>query len=130
MALRESKSKSLPSITEATMAEEKCDENKGQPAKASEAGKPGLPALPEGMPAGISHKELAQLWDVVIKAHYLAYELGDPCARSGLAAARMALSLSEVLSNWATLFGEELEALEKRAGPEVERPKRDVTSSE
>lgn len=66
-------------------------------------------------PPVISHKELAQLWDVVIRAHFLAHELGDPCARSGLAAARMALALSEVLSNWATIFGEELEALEKRS---------------
>lgn len=78
-----------------------------------------LPPLgPDGMPPVITHKELAQLWDVVIRAHYLAHELGDPCARSGLAAARMALSLSEVLSAWAGMFGEELEALEKRAGDE------------
>ena len=69
-------------------------------------------------PPLISHKELAQLWDVVIRAHFLAHELGDPCARSGLAAARMALALSEVLSNWATIFGEELEALEKRSDGE------------
>lgn len=66
-------------------------------------------------PPVITHKDIAHLWDVVIRAHYLAHELGNPCASSGLAAARMALSLSEVLSSWATIFGEELEKLEKRS---------------
>jgi hypothetical protein len=80
---------------------------KGKPAEAKEENVP--------FPPLITHKELAQLWDVVIRAHYLAHELGDPCARSGLAAARMALALSEVLSSWATIFGEELEDLEKRS---------------
>lgn len=62
----------------------------------------------------MSHKQLAELWDIVIRAHYLAHELGDACASSSLNSARMALSLSEVLSCWARMFGEELEELEKR----------------
>lgn len=66
------------------------------------------------LPPVMSHKQVAELWDIVIRAHYLAHELGDTCASSTLASARMALSLSEVLSCWAGMFGEELEALEKR----------------
>ena len=69
-----------------------------------------IPSLPPAM----THKQMAELWDIVIRAHYLAHELGDACASSSLASARMALSLSEVLSCWARMFGEELEALEKR----------------
>lgn len=84
------------------------------------------PAMGEEIPASpptgldaagvpiMTHKQLAEMWDIVIRAHYLAHELGESCASSSLNSARMALSLSEVLSCWARMFGEELEALEKR----------------
>jgi hypothetical protein len=69
----------------------------------------------------LSHAQLAQLWDIVVRAHYLALELGDSCAKSGLESARLALSLSEFLSGWATTFGLELERAEKTALSEENR---------
>ena len=77
--------------------------------------------LPPHLKSHLSHAELAQLWDIVIRAHYLALELGDACTKSGLTNARLALSLSEFLSGWASSFGLELEQAEQTALSEENR---------
>jgi len=59
-----------------------------------------------------SAKDLAAIWDVVIRAHYLAHELRQSVGRSGLPSVGAAFVLAEVLEDWATRFGAELEALE------------------
>ena len=48
----------------------------------------------------------------MIRAHYLAHELRQFVGRSGLPSVGAAFVLAEVLEDWATRFGGELEALE------------------
>ena len=83
--------------------------------------------LPPQTGGQLSHVELARLWDIVIRAHYLALELGDTCTKSGLANAQLALSLSRFLSGWATDFGLELEQAEQKDGnkPPADSPSDD-----
>ncbi len=57
-------------------------------------------------------REIEQMQEIVIRAHYLALELRDICAPSGLADPLMSRSVSDLLRQWALLFGAEL----RRAG--------------
>jgi len=77
-----------------------------------------LELLPLG--ARPSAQDMAAIWDVVIRAHYLAHELRQFVGRSGLPSVGAAFVLAEVLEDWATRFGAELEGLEaslKGGGP-------------
>jgi hypothetical protein len=75
---------------------------------------------PPGTPP--SAQDLAAIWDVVIRAHYLAHELRQFVGRSGLPSVGAAFVLAEVLEDWATRFGVELEALEaSRKGGDAKR---------
>ncbi len=59
--------------------------------------------------------DLPALWDAVIRAHFLGWDLADPCGRSGLPSAAAARMLGTLLRQWATVFGAELEAVESDA---------------
>lgn len=62
----------------------------------------------------LSAHEMAALWDLVIRTHHLALELRLSGASSPLVSARLATVISDFLTHWAKLTGEELDAIERR----------------
>jgi hypothetical protein len=54
----------------------------------------------------------AELWDLVIRAHYLAHDMREACARASIAQAALGRVLSELLADWASEFGAALEQVE------------------
>ena len=59
-----------------------------------------------------SRHEMAQMWDLVTRVHYLAHDMRNRCSCTGLPSLGSAFVLAEVMQDWAACLGEELEALE------------------
>ncbi|MGL4440133.1 MAG: hypothetical protein ACRCUE_12770 [Bosea sp. (in: a-proteobacteria)] len=60
-------------------------------------------------PASINQRDIEQLQDIIIRAHYLSMELRDICAISNVGARHMSLAAGHMLKSWALAFAEELE---------------------
>jgi hypothetical protein len=60
----------------------------------------------------LSLREIEQLQEVVIRAHYLALELRDMCAPAGVAPREMSLAVADMVKSWALAFGEGLRRIE------------------
>lgn len=54
-------------------------------------------------------RDIEQLQDIIIRAHYLSMELRDICAASGVAPRDMSLAASHMLKSWALAFAGGLE---------------------
>lgn len=59
--------------------------------------------------ADLRQRELEQLQDIIIRAHYLSMELRDICAVSKVGSSQMCLAAGHMLKNWALAFAEDLE---------------------
>ena len=55
--------------------------------------------------------EQERLEEIVIKAHYVAMEIRDICASSGIAPPELSLAAAHWLKQWALAFGERLRTL-------------------
>jgi hypothetical protein len=61
----------------------------------------------------LSLREIEQMQEIVIRAHYLAMELRDICATSGVARADMSFAVSSILKSWALSFGGSLRVIDE-----------------
>lgn len=57
-------------------------------------------------------RRLADMWDVVIRAHYLAHDIRSMCEQTSVGPAGLGRVISELLADWASDFGEALEHAE------------------
>lgn len=62
---------------------------------------------PDRSPLG--PREIDQLQDIIIRAHYLSMELRDICAEADIGSRHMCLFAGDVLKRWALAFAQELE---------------------
>lgn len=64
--------------------------------------------------APLSQREVEQLQDIIIRAHYVATELRDICAVSHVGSRHLCLAVSHMVKSWALSFAEELERTVER----------------
>lgn len=57
----------------------------------------------------LREREIEQLQDIIIRAHYLSMELRDICAVSDVGSRHMSLVAGRMLKSWALAFAQELE---------------------
>ncbi len=60
----------------------------------------------------LSRREIEQLQEIVIRAHYLALEIRQLCAASGLGAPELSQQVGLMLQRWALEFGKQIDAAE------------------
>ncbi len=61
------------------------------------------------MGSRLRSREIEQLQDIIIRAHYLSMELRDICATSQVGPRDMSLAAGHMLKSWARAFAEDLE---------------------
>ena len=64
---------------------------------------------PEHSAPALTAREIEQIQEIIIRAHYLSLELRDICAVSGIGSRHMSLAASHMLKAWAVAFSNELE---------------------
>lgn len=60
-------------------------------------------------PRALNRRQVEQMREIIIRAHYLSMELRDICAVSGVAPPHISLAAGQMLKNWALAFARELE---------------------
>lgn len=68
----------------------------------------------------LGRRDIEQLQEIVIRAHYLALELREMCAPSGVAEPELSRQVGVMLQRWAIAFGGAIERIE----PTVRRGRR------
>jgi hypothetical protein len=63
----------------------------------------------------LSARDVETLQEIIIRAHYLAMELRDVCAVSGVGASALSVAAAHMLKNWALSFSRDLEAATRQA---------------
>ncbi len=76
---------------------------------------PSLPEPSEGTLRSLSEHEIEVLREIISRAHYLALQLRDVCAVSGVGASAFSVAAAYMLKNWAIRFSQELEDATRQA---------------